>query len=54
LLGRREKLFADLVRLEHDHRGGKVDPDKYAERRERLVSALEQVYGALDDETVAA
>jgi len=54
LLGRREKLFADLVRLEHDHRGGKVDPGKYAERRERLVSALEQVYGALDDETVAA
>jgi len=48
LIARREKLFADLVRLEHDRRNGRVDDRRYAARREELVSALEQVYGALD------
>jgi hypothetical protein len=54
LVARREKLFADLVRLENDRRAGRSDERKYADRREQLVSALEQVYGALDDDTVAA
>ena len=36
------KLFNDLVRLEHDRRGGRVDERRYAARREELVAALEQ------------
>ena len=48
LIGRREKLFADLVRLENDRRAGRVDDRRYDARREELVAALEQVYAALD------
>ena len=48
LIARREKLFADLVRLEHDHRGGRADERRYTDRRQQLVASLEQVYGALD------
>ncbi|HYU25486.1 MAG TPA: hypothetical protein VEO74_09805 [Thermoanaerobaculia bacterium] len=55
LIGRREKLFADLVRLENDRRTGRADERRYTSRREELIAALEHVYGALDDdETVAA
>jgi hypothetical protein len=50
LLARREKLFQDLVRLEQDHRRGRVGSAQYATRREELLQALEHVYGALDDE----
>jgi hypothetical protein len=49
LIARREKLLADLVRLENDHRNGRGDRTRYASRREDLVASLEQVYGALDD-----
>lgn len=49
LIARREKLFQDLVRLEHDQRGGRVDERRYAARRDELVAALEHIYGALDD-----
>ena len=45
---RREKLFADLVRLEHDRRAGRVDDRRYGARREEIVGALEQIYGSLD------
>jgi len=48
LIGRRDKLFNDLVRLENDLRGGRADERKYAARREELLAALENVYGALD------
>jgi len=48
LIARREKLFSDLVRLEHDRRNGRVDDRRYVARREELVAALEQVYSALD------
>jgi hypothetical protein len=48
LIARREKLFQDLLRLEHDQRRGKVDQSKYAARREELLAGLEHVYGALD------
>ena len=51
LTGRREKLLGDLARLEHEHRAGKGDPHRYAQRRAELMVALEQVYGALDDST---
>ncbi len=50
LLARREKLLNDLVRLEADHRTGRVDNQRYAARREDLVGALEHVYGLLDDD----
>jgi hypothetical protein len=48
LIARREKLFQDLVRLEHDQRRGRVGGAGYAARREELVAALEHIYGALD------
>jgi hypothetical protein len=48
LLAKRDRLLGDLVRLEQDRRHGKVDDRRYAPRREELVAALEQVYGALD------
>jgi hypothetical protein len=48
LVARREKLLADLVRLERDHLNGRGDRGRYAARREELVAALEIVYGALD------
>ncbi len=51
---RREKLMADLVRLEADHHAGRVDPVRYAKRREDIVSALELIYGALDTDEAAA
>jgi hypothetical protein len=52
LVARRDKLFNDLVRLENDHRSGRGDPRRYDTRREDIVAALEQVYGALDDDGV--
>ena len=48
LMSRRDKLFTDLVRLEHDHRSGKIGEGRYAARREEIVAALEHIYGALD------
>ncbi len=50
LVSRREKLLQDLVRLEQDHRRGKMDAARYAARREELVQALEHVYGALEED----
>ncbi len=47
LAGRRDKLMQELVKLEHDHRRGKVDPARFAARREELINALEGVYAAL-------
>jgi hypothetical protein len=51
LVARREKLFADLVRLERERRTGKVAEPRYTSRREPMVAALEQIYGALDDDS---
>ena len=48
LIARREKLFNELVRLENDHRRGKIDDRRFAGRREEVVVLLEQIYGALD------
>jgi hypothetical protein len=48
LLARREKLFNELMRLEHDRRNGRADDRRYASRREELVAALEETYSALD------
>ena len=48
LIARREKLFAELARLEQDRRGGRVDDRRFAARREELVASLEAVYNALE------
>ena len=53
LIARRDKLFNELVRLEQEHRTGRVDDRRYATRREELVAALEQIYGALDGDEIA-
>jgi len=48
LFARREKLFADLVKVERDRRSGRGDADRLAARREELIASLEHIYGALD------
>ena len=52
LQARRERLFGDLVRIERQHRTGKIGRTRYAARRGDLFEALEKVYRALDEETV--
>jgi hypothetical protein len=56
LIARRERLLQDLVKLEQDHRRGRLDATRFGERRQALMEALEHVYGALDggDSGVAA
>lgn len=51
LAATRERLFADLVRIERQHRTGKIGATRYATRRRDLFEALEKVYRALDEET---
>ncbi len=46
---RRDRLFQELVRLEEAHRAGAVEEGRYRARRQELVTALEQVYDALDE-----
>lgn len=48
LAQRKEKLFADLVALEDQHRRGRVDDARYTTRRHALMSQLERVMGELD------
>jgi hypothetical protein len=50
LSGRREKIYAELVRLEQQRRAGGIDAAKYAERRPALMAQLERVYRDLDTE----
>jgi hypothetical protein len=52
LIARREKLFHELVRLEHDRRNNRGDRSRSAGRRDELMAALEQVYGQLDTDGV--
>jgi hypothetical protein len=52
LIARREKLFAELVRLENDQRSGKVGQNRFASRREEIIAALEHIYGALDSDNL--
>ena len=47
---RKEKLFGDLVKVERQHRAGKIGSTKYSTRRSELFSALEHVYHELDEE----
>ena len=50
LEARRDALFDELTALEAAHRDTPGDAAQYAARRRDLVSALEQVYSALDEE----
>ena len=45
---RREKLFADLVKVERHYRAGKIGSTKHSSRRGELVRALEKVYRELE------
>lgn len=49
----RERLFAQLTALEASQRSGAIDPQTYATRRHTLVTALEQIYAALDEDVAA-
>jgi hypothetical protein len=50
LKGKRERLFTELVRLEHQRQTGSLDNARYAERRPALIAQLERVYRDLDTE----
>jgi hypothetical protein len=50
---RRDRLFAELMSLEEQHRERTIDPERFAARRRELVTALERVYAQLDDEAAA-
>ena len=50
---RRERLFDELVELEQNYRAGRVPAEGYPSRRQHLVTSLERVYAALDDEAAA-
>lgn len=45
---RRNQLLGELARLEIDRRAGRLADEPFRAKRERLVTALEAVYGALD------
>ena len=45
---KRGQLFAELTALEEQHRDGRVDPQRYAARRQELIAALERVYAEID------
>jgi hypothetical protein len=48
LEGTRERLYAELVRLEEASRGGRVEAGACANRRAVLVADLERIYAELD------
>ena len=47
---RKERLFADLVKVERQRRLGKIGSTKHSTRREELFVALERVYRELDEQ----
>lgn len=54
LAARRETLFQDLVKVERQHRAGKIGATKYRSRRAELFRALERVYQRLEDDAAEA
>lgn len=50
---RREKTFAELVKLEEQKRAGKIDTERHQSRRASLIAQLERIYGELDSEGAA-
>ncbi len=53
LQGKRDRLFAELTSLEERHRTNAIDPSRYSAERRELVTALERVYGEMDEEAAA-
>jgi hypothetical protein len=53
LAKRKEKLLADLVQLEAQHREGRVDARRYASRRQTLLTQLEAVMAEIDGSAAA-
>ncbi len=51
---RREKLFTELVKVERQHRQGRIGPTRYGTRRADLIEQLQAVLVDLDDESIAA
>ena len=49
LQGRRERLFAELVKVERQQRLGKIGPTRYGTRRAELVEQLQRVLRTLDE-----
>ena len=49
LTSRRDALLRELEELERRRRSGSIGGERYANRRQQLVSELEQIYGELDD-----
>ena len=47
---RKEKLLTDLVKVERQHRVGKIGSTKRTTRRSELFVAIEKVYRELDEE----
>ena len=43
-------MFADLVKIERQHRTGKIGLTKHTSRRTELIGALERVYRELDEQ----
>ena len=54
LLARRETLFMDLVKVERQHRAGKIGATKHKSRRAELFRALERVYQRLEEDAAPA
>jgi hypothetical protein len=54
LIARRDSLLGELVKLEEQHRGGRVDDSKYQSRKRHLMAELERIYGELDHRPEAA
>ena len=54
LLARREALFLDLVKVERQHRDGRIGPTKHKSRRAELCRALERVYQRLEEDAAPA
>ncbi len=46
---RREKLFTDLVKVERQHRQGRIKATRYGTRRAELIDQLQNVLRELDD-----
>ena len=47
---KKNRLFEELVKLEHQRRIGKIGTTKYSSRRSAVIAAIEVVYRAFDEE----
>jgi hypothetical protein len=50
LAGERERLFDELTTLDEDHRLGRISPAAFAARRQQIMSTLESLYAALEED----